>query len=169
MVLHGVIDQAVAFCEHVLAAAGDARRASATAPKCSRCAAVSEQLVQVFVNLLTNACQARPRPMAGSSSRPRTPMTDGRARMVVVVIEDNGTGIAPEHVAQVFAPFFTTKGEKNGTGLGLSIVKSIVEATAARSGSTVSSGAAPASSSSSPSAVSPDSAAVLTRANACTS
>ncbi len=48
--------------------------------------------------------------------------------MVVVVIEDNGTGIAAEHVAHVFAPFFTTKGEKNGTGLGRSIVKSIVEA-----------------------------------------
>ena len=48
-------------------------------------------------------------------------------RSVLIVIEDNGTGIAVEHVAHVFAPFFTTKSEKNGTGLGLSIVKSIVE------------------------------------------
>jgi signal transduction histidine kinase len=46
---------------------------------------------------------------------------------VVIVVEDNGTGIAPEHLPHIFVPFFTTKGAEHGTGLGLSIVKSIVE------------------------------------------
>ncbi len=49
-------------------------------------------------------------------------------RSITIVVEDNGTGISPEHLGHVFAPFFTTKGEKNGTNLGLSIVKSIVGA-----------------------------------------
>ena len=34
----------------------------------------------------------------------------------------------PEHIEQVFAPFFTTKGQGRGTGLGLSIVRNIVDA-----------------------------------------
>ena len=46
---------------------------------------------------------------------------------VLIQVEDNGTGIALEHMPHVFAPFFTTKDEKNGTGLGLSIVKRIIE------------------------------------------
>ena len=45
----------------------------------------------------------------------------------VVEIVDNGHGIAPEHLSQVFAPFFTTKTSGAGTGLGLAIVKSIVD------------------------------------------
>ena len=60
---------------------------------------------------LTTRLGRRTRRVAGSSSRSRT----------------TAAGIAPEHVAHVFAPFFTTKGDQNGTGLGLSIVKSIVE------------------------------------------
>jgi signal transduction histidine kinase len=57
-----------------------------------------------------------------------TTSLDAVARQVRIEVEDNGSGIAPEHVAEVFAPFFTTKGDRHGTGLGLSIVKSIVEA-----------------------------------------
>ena len=47
--------------------------------------------------------------------------------MVVMTVEDDGVGIQPAHLPQVFAPFFTTKGSQHGTGLGLSIVKSIIE------------------------------------------
>ena len=123
VVLHGIIDQSVAFCEHVLAAAGVGveKRYS---PDVLAVRAVSEQLVQVFVNLLTNASQAAPQ-QAGliivtTSLEPST-------RRVHVVVEDNGSGIASEHLPQVFLPFFTTKGHRHGTGLGLSIVKSILE------------------------------------------
>jgi signal transduction histidine kinase len=86
---------------------------------------VTEQLVQVFINLLTNACQAAPerdgRVVVATSFEP------GAARPIVVVVQDNGSGIAPQHLPHVFTPFFTTKGDKQGTGLGLSIVKSLVE------------------------------------------
>jgi two-component system, NtrC family, sensor kinase len=126
VVLHAVIDRAVAFCEHVLSAAG-MRVERIYAPDVLTVRAVSEQLVQVFVNLITNACQAAPA-SDGRLLVETSCMTSERgARAVVVSIEDNGAGIAAEHLAHVFAPFFTTKGDKNGTGLGLSIVKSIVE------------------------------------------
>jgi two-component system NtrC family sensor kinase len=126
VVLHSVIDRAVAFCEHVLSGAG-MRVERIYEPDVLMVRAVSEQLVQVFVNLITNACQAAP-PSDGRLVVETSCMTSDRGvRTVVVAIEDNGTGIASEHLAHVFAPFFTTKGEKNGTGLGLSIVKSIVE------------------------------------------
>jgi len=49
--------------------------------------------------------------------------SDGRA---LVSVEDNGHGIASEHVAHIFTPFFTTKVEGKGTGLGLAIVKNIL-------------------------------------------
>jgi signal transduction histidine kinase len=46
---------------------------------------------------------------------------------VQVVVADTGHGITAQHLPQVFAPFFTTKGSARGTGLGLSIVKNIIE------------------------------------------
>jgi signal transduction histidine kinase len=123
VVLHRVIDQAVAFCEHVLSAAGVTVERSYSEGVLS-VSAVSEQLVQVFVNLLTNASQAASG--EGGSVAVRTSLHASSSR-VLVVVEDNGTGIAPEHLQHVFVPFFTTKGDRNGTGLGLSIVKSIIE------------------------------------------
>jgi signal transduction histidine kinase len=121
--LHHVIDQAVAFCEHVLSAAGV--RVERTYPdELLTVSAVSEQLVQVFVNLLTNASQAAR--SQGGKVVLRT-AADGNSPRVRIEIEDDGTGIAPEHLQHIFVPFFTTKGDKHGTGLGLSIVKSIVE------------------------------------------
>jgi signal transduction histidine kinase len=123
VVLHAIIDQAVAFCEHVLAASS-MRLERRYGDDVLAVRGVGEHLVQVFVNLFTNASQA-------------APATDGlvtvatsfaaASRRVRVVVEDNGTGIAAEHLGRVFVPFFTTKGDRHGTGLGLSIVKSIVE------------------------------------------
>jgi two-component system NtrC family sensor kinase len=123
--LHDALDQAVAFCEHVLSAAG-VRVERRYAREGLTVRGVSEQLVQVFVNLLTNACQAAP--VSGGRVALSTRLeTNASTRKIVVVVADNGAGIAPEHVAHVFVPFFTTKRDRNGTGLGLSIVKNIVE------------------------------------------
>lgn len=124
VVLHGVMDQAVAFCEHVLAAAG-VRVDKRYGADVLTVRGVSEQLVQVFVNLLTNASQAAP---SREGLVVLTTSVHAGARRVRVVVEDNGSGIAREHLLQVFVPFFTTKGDRHGTGLGLSIVKSILEA-----------------------------------------
>lgn len=126
VIVHDVLDQAIAFCEHVLEAAGVAveRRYG---PDVVAVRGVGEQLVQVFVNLLTNACQAAPQ----SDGRIVLTTTMGsvdKRRVVLVEVADNGEGIAPEHLPQIFEPFFTTKRASHGTGLGLSIVKSIVQA-----------------------------------------
>jgi signal transduction histidine kinase len=80
-----------------------------------------DQLQQVLVNLLLNACDASPR--GGSLSISAWPAPDD---MVRIEVGDEGTGIAPEHLQVVFEPFFTTKPRGEGTGLGLSITAGIV-------------------------------------------
>ena len=123
VVLHGVIDQAVAFCEHVLAGAS-MRVEKRYGPDVLAVRGVGEQLVQVFVNLLTNASQAA---TGRGGVVVVTTALDVAERRVTVEVEDDGPGISPQHLGEVFAPFFTTKADHDGTGLGLSIVKSIVE------------------------------------------
>jgi signal transduction histidine kinase len=78
------------------------------------------ELNQVFTNLVDNAIDA----MGGAGTLTVTTARDGDR--VVVEIADTGTGIAPEHLGRIFAPFFTTKGVGEGTGLGLDISWRIV-------------------------------------------
>ncbi len=78
------------------------------------------QLNQVFLNILVNAAQAIG---AKGTITIRTRQEGDRA---VVEISDTGKGIAPEHLAQIFDPGFTTKGVGVGTGLGLSITYRII-------------------------------------------
>jgi signal transduction histidine kinase len=47
---------------------------------------------------------------------------------VAIEIADTGHGIKPDHSAQIFQPFFTTKQAGRGTGLGLAIVQETVRA-----------------------------------------
>jgi two-component system sensor histidine kinase HydH len=90
-------------------------------------AADPDQLQQVLVNLVMNACDAS----AGEGQvtlRARTEATQepalwGRVRIDVL---DTGCGIPSEHRDQVFDPFFTTKKVGCGTGLGLAIAAQIV-------------------------------------------
>ncbi len=116
-----VIDQALAFCEHVLDQAGATveRRYAAQLPEVQ---GMPEQLAQVFVNLVTNACHAMP---PGSGRLVVSTRAEGD--FVFAHVEDNGHGIPRENLPQIFAPFFTTKTDGRGTGLGLSIVKNILE------------------------------------------
>ena len=83
--------------------------------------AVRQNLVQVFVNLVTNACHATP---AGGKVTVAS-MVDGSN--AVITVADTGSGIAAETQARIFEPFFTTKPDGKGTGLGLSIVQGIIE------------------------------------------
>jgi signal transduction histidine kinase len=53
-------------------------------------------------------------------------VTEQRAADVLVAVHDSGPGIDPEHLQQVFEPFYTTK--QSGIGMGLSICRSIVAA-----------------------------------------
>ncbi len=79
------------------------------------------QLVQVFVNLLTNACDA---------SEPGAKVDVLSAKdgdFAVVDIVDHGHGIPDKIIDQIFDPFVTTKPPGRGTGLGLSVVYRIVQ------------------------------------------
>ncbi|WP_163992068.1 ATP-binding protein [Pyxidicoccus caerfyrddinensis] len=119
VLLNAVVDMAVGFCEHVVAQARvSVHREYSELPPLS---AVRANLVQVFVNLITNACHAMP---PGGSVY----LSTGRdGQDAVVTVRDTGTGIDPKHLQRIFEPFFTTKPEGKGTGLGLSICQGIVE------------------------------------------
>jgi signal transduction histidine kinase len=83
------------------------------------------QLMQVLLNLITNAIEA----MDSVTERPRVlkiRASSGFSSKVSVTVTDSGMGIGTEHVAHIFDPFFTTK--SRGTGLGLAISRRIIEA-----------------------------------------
>jgi signal transduction histidine kinase len=79
-----------------------------------------QQLVQVFVNLLANACDAS---LPGSHVVVRAASDPEGAR---IEVRDEGEGIPEDIRARIFEPFFTTKSPGEGTGLGLSVAWSIV-------------------------------------------
>ncbi|MEW6350507.1 MAG: ATP-binding protein [Thermodesulfobacteriota bacterium] len=83
-----------------------------------------QQLRQVFLNLFTNASDAMP---SGGTLTIRCGVVEKVELEVLIEISDTGIGIAPEHLAKVLEPFFTTKPEGKGTGLGLPICKRIVK------------------------------------------
>ncbi len=83
----------------------------------------SQQLQQVFLNILNNAYDAVQD--AGQRGHIRI-HTRRQAEMIEVAISDNGTGIIDSQ--RIFDPFYTTKQAGKGTGLGLSICYGIVRA-----------------------------------------
>ena len=79
------------------------------------------QLNQVFMNMMVNAGHAI------EAHGLLTLRTGADGDQVWVEFEDNGKGIAPEHLKRIFDPFFTTKPVGKGTGLGLSLSYSIIQ------------------------------------------
>jgi two-component system, NtrC family, sensor kinase len=82
----------------------------------------SGQLQQVFTNLLLNA---RDSISAGGSIKISTIQSDDDS--LTIEVADSGIGIAPENVAKIYDPFYTTKGVGRGTGLGLAVSYGIVQ------------------------------------------
>jgi two-component system, NtrC family, sensor kinase len=120
--LNDVLERAVCFCEHIIKPTA-AELHKELAFELPPLYGVEDQLQQVFINLVTNACHALP--SSGGEIWIRTQdLTGGN---LLAEVEDNGHGIAPEDLPHIFDPFFTTKKPGEGTGLGLSIVKKIVE------------------------------------------
>lgn len=79
-------------------------------------------LQQVLVNLISNAMQA----MEGQEGKRLVVACTGQDEKVVIAVEDNGPGVAAEHVHNIFEPFYTTKKSGQGLGLGLTISDRIV-------------------------------------------
>ncbi|MDA8244688.1 MAG: response regulator [Elusimicrobia bacterium] len=79
-----------------------------------------QQLMQVYLNLFTNARDAMP------DGGQLTVATELRGEAVVSTVSDTGAGIKPEIAGKLFDPFFTTKPVGQGTGLGLSVCLGII-------------------------------------------
>ena len=124
--LVALLEQAARMCDPVLKEA-KARIRLELLPV-PRIQGARASLLQVFVNLITNAAQAM-KTEGGSV----TLGLDAREDRVVASVKDDGAGMAEDVKARVFEPFFTTKQGGRGTGLGLSIVQGIV----ARHGGTI--------------------------------
>jgi len=80
-----------------------------------------KMIEQVLINLVKNAVEA-----LDDSKSPVIDLksfVDGEGRTIIKV-SDNGSGITPDHLDQVFVPFFTTK--EKGSGIGLSLSKQIL-------------------------------------------
>ena len=89
----------------------------------------SNQLEQVFLNLISNARDAMETIEGPKELTIRSLFTeDLGSPSVLVSIKDSGVGIPEEDLDKVFEPFFTTKTVGRGTGLGLSLCFGIVEA-----------------------------------------
>jgi predicted ATPase/signal transduction histidine kinase/tRNA A-37 threonylcarbamoyl transferase component Bud32 len=86
-------------------------------------------LSRAFINVIVNALYAirEKRRVRGESYAPRlTVSTKDLGDRALVLIRDNGTGVARTILGKVYDPFFTTKPPGEGTGLGLSISHDIV-------------------------------------------
>src|SRR5436309_2889291 len=83
----------------------------------------ANQLIQVFLNLITNAEQA----IREVRDTGRIQIRAGRnGNQLAITVQDDGVGIRPESLPRIFDPFYTTKRPGGGTGLGLSICMSII-------------------------------------------
>jgi signal transduction histidine kinase len=85
-------------------------------------ALASEQLIQVLLNLVLNAADS-----VGSGGHIRVAAAPSAAG-VVLTVEDDGPGIAPEVRDRLFEPFVTTKEVGKGSGLGLAVCRGLIEA-----------------------------------------
>lgn len=123
--LNAALNSALELLEYRLLKTDDVKVAKEPAARAPLIVGDFQQIVQVLVNLINNACDA----MAGVVRYPegkrllvRTWTDGGRA---FIRVEDNGPGVPPAEADRMFEPFFTTKEPGRGTGLGLSISRQI--------------------------------------------
>ncbi len=90
-------------------------------PPALQLAGDQQKIMQMLVNLLSNACDA---------SVPQDEIcivAEQHGSRAFISVIDNGCGIEPAHIKRLFEPFFTTKHASRGTGLGLPLVHAIVK------------------------------------------
>ena len=99
-----------------------------------------DKLMQVFINLFVNAIYVMPEAgkltirsfvkqveeTENSVDEKSSDFFKAGEKVLIVEIEDTGTGISEENLKKIFDPFFTTKGPGKGTGLGLSVSQNII-------------------------------------------
>jgi len=80
-----------------------------------------QELAQVLINLIINACHA-----VGKKGRIVIETEQTIDQQILIIVKDNGTGIRKKYFPRIFDPFFTTKPVGQGTGLGLSVGYGII-------------------------------------------
>ncbi len=101
-----------------------------------------DRLIQVFVNLLRNALYAVKSSNelpAGEISVASRPIAANGRSWISIQVEDNGPGIPPDMLPEIFEAFVTTRLDARGTGLGLAVSEGIVS----QHGGTISAGNRP--------------------------
>lgn len=117
--INRVVRETVSLIEHQLEKARVVVRMQLSEPL-PRIRGNFGRLQQVMLNLMLNARDAME---GGGTLRIETVGMEDHVR---IVVSDTGRGIAPEDVARIYDPFFTTKAAKKGTGLGLAVTYGIV-------------------------------------------
>jgi PAS domain S-box-containing protein len=116
--LQGIIDEAI----HLVAldARGKQQIFHCDIPENTLLMGDAQQLIQVFINILNNACDASP------EKGKITISCETHLEIITLKITDEGTGIEQQLIDKLFEPFFTTKDPGKGTGLGLPLVHNIL-------------------------------------------
>ncbi len=118
--IRGVIDEVLALMERPLSS-NSIEVTTQYAPSLPDVLGASDNLKQVFLNLVINARDAMP------DGGTLTICTRLEEATVHITVCDTGPGIPPEIQSRIFDPFFTTKEPGQGTGLGLSVCYGIIK------------------------------------------
>lgn len=117
--LHHVIEEAVGLIK--LSKSGKDYIIGNEVPSDTLVKGDSQKLIQVFINLLSNAIDASP------VGNPISIFCDAKEHTLAISVEDQGSGIPADVMKRIYEPFVTTKDPGKGTGLGMALVYSIIE------------------------------------------
>ena len=95
-------------------------------PSISAVSAVEDHLTQVLMNLLINAADAMENQTPEKPATIKITTREDSAH-IILELEDSGSGMSPEVLAQVFSEYFTTKPAGKGRGIGLFLCKELIE------------------------------------------
>jgi signal transduction histidine kinase/CheY-like chemotaxis protein len=126
-----ILQDAVAICKHLVTPSITLQATHCEEDLLIECSPLEMQ--QALINLILNARDAlNGNGMILLSASPIPPADGQSLRQVAIIIRDNGSGIAEQHIERIFEPYFTTKSARGGTGLGLSNVRASIEAQGGR-------------------------------------
>ncbi len=120
--LHAVIDRCLLLVRHQFELFGIQLQVN-LADNLPRVPCDPAQMEQVFLALIMNAIDAMPK---GGNLWIATRLSPDETE-INIQVRDDGAGIAPDILRQIFEPFLTTKETGHGVGLGLAISRGIVE------------------------------------------